>query len=306
MAAVNGITLSGIGDLTTTNTLVAEYIYLLAERQTLGDHPALMYAGSIDGRGSNVLKVSHLGLRGYDLPSATGDGSSVANTALTDGSTTVTVTRNSKAYESTGLARMVSGDKINATEFALDAAMAHASRLTEILADIVDGFAATAGTSGVDLDAATLLGAFGTTRVLNVEGAMLCILHGRQWTDVSVDIGTAIGGALANDAALGRQATMVMGSGWKGNIFGVDIIENNRIVTANGGADRAGACFGKGGVMWGDGTPTLDNPSLQMLLGKTLFEKDRNAKSDETAFVSHCFLGASLGIEAGTSIITDA
>jgi len=67
--------------------------------------------------------------------------------------------------------------------------------------------------------------------------------------------------------------------------------------------------FGRGGVIWADGTPPVNLPGQQALIGKVLFEIGRvngTGTSGETQFVSHGYLGASLGIEAGTSLISDA
>jgi hypothetical protein len=98
---------SGIGDLSLAAALSAEYILLAADRNALPNHPALQYVGDISvGAHSAVIKVPHIGLMGYNLLASTGDGTSVANTALTDGSTSVTVGRYSKAYEASDLAKM--------------------------------------------------------------------------------------------------------------------------------------------------------------------------------------------------------
>jgi len=307
MAAVNGIIASALGDLTTTEAINAEFLLLLAERGDLGNHPALYHAGSIDGKGANVLKIGHAGLMGYDVPGAVGDGTAVPNTAFTDGSTTITVARQAKSYEASDLARMVAGNVINPSNFAMDAAVSHSQRLIALICAIIDGFTPTAGSTGVDLDTATLLGAAGTSRVNNVGGALMTILHGQQWKDVVVDAGSALGGALQFSPAT-QSILHLNGSGFQGQWLGQDIFVNNRVVTANAGADRAGAVFGYGGVLIADGTPPTDDPSNQMLVGsKVLFERDRSAKPGETAFVSSSFQGVSLGLaSAGTTITSDA
>lgn len=114
---------SGIGDLALAAALSAEYILLAADRNALPNHPALQYVGDISvGAHSAVIKVPHIGLMGYNLLASTGDGSSVSNTALTDGATSVTVGRYSKAYEASDLAKMTAGaGGLSAQVFAMDA-----------------------------------------------------------------------------------------------------------------------------------------------------------------------------------------
>jgi hypothetical protein len=302
----NEILLSGIGDLTVASAISAEYLLLLADRNALPNHPALMYAGSIDGRGSNVIKVPHIGLMGYDSMSQTADGSAVANTALSDGSTTITVVRQSKAYEASDLSRIVSGDKINPVAFAQDAVQASALRLTDLICDVIDGFSSTAGSTGVDLDTAVVLAAIGAVRVANVPGPYMGVLHGQQWSDFILDAGLAAGGAIQMMGAT-QDMLILRGDGYQGAYLGVDWFISNRVVTANAGADRAGAIFGRGGVLWGDGTPPLDDSAKQMVIGgKVLFEQSRDAASGLVQYVSHQYVGVSKGLEAGVSVITDA
>ena len=63
------VVLSSAGDLTVAAALPNKFLLLLADRNALPAHPAIVagYAGSVSGRGSAVLKVSHAGLMGYDL-----------------------------------------------------------------------------------------------------------------------------------------------------------------------------------------------------------------------------------------------
>jgi hypothetical protein len=137
----NEILLAGIADLTTAEVLNGEYLLLLADRNALPNHPALMDVGSVRGRGSNVIKTSQLGLMGYDLLAATGDGATVANTALTDGASSVTVSRYSKAYEASDITRFVDSQGIlNAQTFAADAFASAQSTLANAIAGLVDNF----------------------------------------------------------------------------------------------------------------------------------------------------------------------
>ena len=90
---------------------------------------------------------------------------------------------------------------------------------------------------------------------------------------------------------------------------GADVFTSTYVPTANSSADRAGGVFGRGAIVWADGTIVNDDPTGQSMVigGKILFERARTAKSGLTAYVSHRYLGAAEGVDlCGVSIITDA
>jgi hypothetical protein len=316
MAAVNGNTYSSLSDLLVASVLDGNYVLLLAERNALPNHPALYRASMvIDGAGSNVIKVPHLGLMGYDLPAQLADGATVGSTALTDGSTSITVVRYSKAYTWTDLAKMVQPDgRVSPSVLAMDALASAASNETNLICDVIDGFSTTGGPgTGVDLDVASIMAIIGAGKVANFTGPQFMgVLHGQQWSDLIVDAGTSLGSAPGGNqqynpdlAAMAR----LRGDSYHGSWLGVDWFVNNRVPTANAGADRAGALFSRGGVMIGEGTfaGVVEDPTNQVLVGgRVLFERSRDAFSGETSYPMHQYIGVSKGIEAGITIISDA
>lgn len=305
----NEILFSGIGDLTLAESLSAQYILLLADRNALPNHAALVYAGDIQAGGaSNVIKVPLVGLMGHDVAtSTTTDGAAVANTALTDGSATVTVARYSKSYEASDLARMTQGGIIDPVLFAQDAMMSGALSLTSLIANLVDNFATVVGTTTVDATAGNFLDAISQLEINLVQGPYMAVLHPVQWGDIRKDLALSVGGAIQFAPATAEFIT-TRGIGFQGSLAGVDVFTSSFVPTANAGADRAGGMFGRGAIVWADGTIPLQGLPTQVVIGsKVLFEMDRTAKSGLTAYVSHVYLGASEGIDlAGVSIITDA
>jgi hypothetical protein len=304
MAAVNGIVLSGIGDLTLAEALNSEYLELLADRRSLPQHPALMYQGRINDMKSNVVKVSHLGMRGYDVVSQVADGAIVPNTSLTDGSSTITVVRYSKSYSASDLAKIVRAGILDPAIFAADAAQSVAGRMVQLAADVVDGFTLTGGTTATDLDAADILAVLGTADINELVGPFMGMLHGRQWADLQLDLGTAIGGSLQFNAAT-AELVGFKGQAFKGSWLGADWFVYNRV--NSDGTDRKGGLFGPGAVLWMDGAAPVEDPSQQMSInGDILFERVRDGKSGETAYVQHSYRGMSLGIQNGITIGSSA
>jgi hypothetical protein len=299
---------SGIGDLVVAEAVTAAFLLLLADRVALPQHPALFYAGDIAiGARSNTLKVPHVGLMGHDLATSTADGSAVANTALSDGSTTIAVGKYSKSYEASDLARMAAGNVINPELLAADAMATSALTLTNILANLVDNFSSTVGTTTVDATAANFLDAITTLEVAKVAGPYMAVLHPVQWGDIRKDLALNAGGAIQFAPAT-AELIATRGIGYQGQLAGVDVFTSTYVPTANSGADRAGGMFGRGALLWADGSIPADPDLPQMSIGaKVLFEKDRTPKAGLTAYVMHVYLGASEGIDAcGVSIITDA
>lgn len=322
MAAVNSMTFSSISNLSVASAIDTNYVLLLAERNALPNHPALFFTRPIDRLATNVIVVPHIGLDGYNLPGTVADGATVGLTALSSGQTTITVQRQSFARGATDLARMVQPDgRISPAMLAADAVRAHASQLTALICDVIDGFTNTAGPgTGNDLDVISVMGCIGAGRVNNLPGAAyLGVLHGQQWSDLIVDGGTSIGSAAGGTQNYNPQLAALQylrGDSYQGSWLGVDWFVNNRVVTANAGADRAGALVAYGGVMIGQGmfSGVVEDPINQFMIGSmgegvgamTLVERDRDAPAGETAWVSHSYVGVSKGIEAGITLISDA
>jgi hypothetical protein len=304
----NEIVYSGLGDQRLTEVLSSEVLLQLADRNALPNHPALFYGGDAMGRGSLAVKVPIVGLNGFDAMASVGEGASIANTALTDTSVVCTVGRYGKAYTATDLARLSNpmGGVINAQAFAQDAITSDAMLLTSLLANLMDNFSATVGSTGVDADLATFMAAQDTLQIANVAGPYMCILHSRQWRDIISDIALAVGGTAQFVLATPEQIA-VRGGSYQGNLLGTDVFVSNQVPSANGGADRGGGMFGRGAVIWCDSTIVVDNdPNLVLINGKLLFERERVARASTTGWVSTTHKGVIEGIDlAGVSIITD-
>lgn len=300
---------SDITDLRTAEALSGMVIQLLAARDALPNHPALMYAGSAEGSGSAVVKVPHIGLEGYNTLAATSDGAAVTATTISDGATTITVARKSRAYAPTDLAKLTGpAGQLDAAAFASDAVRSAAATLVELVAAVTDGFTTTVGSTTVNLVISDFLAAKAALANANVPGPYLCILHPQQWADLVSDIATNdSNGSVVFDPA-SPEAIARLGTGFQGDLFGVQVFTSTFVPTANAAADRAGGMFGRGAVIWADAAPIVDVPDSQILLGgKILFERDRDALSGLTNYVTHAYMGVSKGIDsAGVSIISDA
>lgn len=308
----NEILYAGLADQRLAEILSVNYIQMIADRNALPQHQALHYVGDLAGKGSTSIKVPHIGLWGYDLPSAVGEGSAVVNTALSDSSTVVSVAKYSKAYEQGDIAKFTDSLGIlNAQTFAADAMASSQLKLTSLIAALMGGFSQVAGATGVDFSLANWLAALALLEVGTqgsfAPGMAMAVLHPQQLGDLRTAIGTASGGAIQWLPA-SQDQLVLRGNGYRGQYMGVDLFSSSYVPTANSGADRAGGVFVKGAVLWGDMSISADNDPNQLNIGgKVLFERDRNALSALTAYVSHSYMGVAEGLDLnGVSIITDA
>lgn len=302
---------AGIADLRTVEALSNNFLSLATDRNALPLHPALVYDGDYAKRGTKARKVPHIGWGGYDRPQVVADGALVPRTTLTTGSTTVAVARRSKSYAASDLARFTDpeGGILNAASFANEAAAAHMLALTDLIASLMGGFSNTAGSTGTDLSLANVLAALTLLEVGSKSaipaGATMGVLHTVQAGDLRTAIATASAGALQWQAP--AEQLVIKGNGYRGTYLGVDWFASDYVRTANSGADRAGAIFVRGAVVWADMSQQAEGADQFSIAGKVLFERDREGRSATTDYVSHSYFGASEGLDNhGVSIITDA
>lgn len=299
----NEVLVSGIGDLIAGEVMANEFLLLLADRDaSILTHPSLFYATGLPN--SNVIRVPHIGLGGYDLLSATTPGSEVANTALSDGSTDVTVAMYAKRYNTEDQAKYLIGGKMDAAALGQDAALSVAQTLISLIANVTDGFTATAGTSGVNAAWSDVVTAKTKLAIAKASGPMLAIVHPQQWGDLEADT-LSLGAAPAQ--VLAGSLNAALGSQYKGQWLGIDFYVSSAVPTANAGADRAGGIFTRGAVAWADqAIPDEGDPNI-VNLGRARFERVRQGNYVATSWITSYACGVAKAIDgSGVSLITDA
>lgn len=284
-----------------------ELMLARAERSMLVDHPALMYLGNLGGSRSITKKASEIGLDGYDSLVAVAEGASVGATALYDASYTVTVGRQTKNYAYSGIARITDhAGQLDPARLAQDSLITKGQRLVELIANLVGGGSNEFGSTGVNLTIQQFFDAGTYLEGANVQGPFMCILHSKQWADLRDAIRTATGLVEWQPASAAMQ--VIMGTGYKGNLWGIDVFVTNRVPTANSGADRAGGMFGRGGILYADATPKIDPATIAIPIGSdATIEFERDAGADISKAHTNYYVGANEGEDARiASLTTDA
>ena len=306
----NEVLYSGLGDLRLAKILNNEIQLLLADRFSLRNHPSIANFGNIAGRGSSVLSIPQAGLDGYDLMTAVGsETSSASNVALTDSSADITIARYALRREISDLANMTDSVGLNVERLAADMVGGYEMAVTNAICDTIDGFSATAGTSGVDLSVDDFFSALFTLEQASVQTPYVSVLHPVQVTDLQNSI-RAEGGALQYIAAT-QEMLMAKGQGFAGSFLGVDIFKSSKVPTANAGADRAGAMMGYGAVGMAEGAVrpiAALGGALQFPAGTVIaVEYERSSATALTSITGNAYFGVALLQDAmGVSIITDA
>lgn len=280
-----------------------QFIRLQSVVGTLPNHPAIVYGGSISGTSSKVVTVPHYGF-GSDLLAAVAEGTAGTNTALTTGSTDVTVARMILQREVGDFARMTDEHgALSPMMLAEDAFLSYSRTLLDLIANVTDGYTATQTATST----MTLADHIAAVNKLSAAGAptpYLAIYHPKQWGEIVADIATTAGGSVAFDPAT-PEIVRVKGEGYQGNLNGVDIFTTTRVPSSGG--DRKGAIISAGAVCWADGVPPMDDPNNQILLGKVMLERERLPSSALTRFVYTAYVGVAFGVDArGVTVNSDA
>lgn len=287
-------------DLRMQKMISQEIRLLLTDSTNLRNTPFVDFVGSINGMGSDTIRVRKAGLDGYDAFTAfTGatEDSAVSASALTDGHVDVVCKRNSLAYEITDLASMTglnAGD-IDPFRIAESIANSYEALFANITGAAVAGFTTTKGSTGADLTIAVFLSAIQHLEKADsgkgAPGPYVALLHPKQWADLQDNILAQTTGILQFVAA-SYEAISAKGSHYKGNFMGVEIYTSSYIT--NDATDHAGAIFAAGALGFATGMPSPVGANEAMEMGEVSIEMDRDSVKAITSVVGHAYLGMSI------------
>lgn len=305
----NEITFSALSDATIAAALHQEILLKLGDRASLLGHPAIAYIGSVNGSGSNVRKAPLWG-GGLDQMAAVADGSSASNTAITNGSVSVTVARQALMRSATDLAAMTwayASPAALVEQLAADMVTSAQLRFTSLVTDVTDGFTATVGASGVDFSVTNWFSAQAALTQASAPGPFVAVLHPVQLTDLQASLRAETGPMQFVPAS--AEMLRIKGQGYAGSFNGVDIFVSSTVPTANAGADRAGALMSYGAVAYADGMPApiIGAGGVVISSGPIVVELQRDAAGAATKVVGNYYIGVAKAQDGmGVSIITDA
>ena len=288
-------------DLRLSKMISQEIRLLLTDSSNLRNTPFVDFVGSINGLGSDTIRVRKAGLDGFDAFSEfTGatEAGAVSDTALTDAFVDVVCKRNSLAYSISDMASMTglgAGD-IDPFRIADSIAASYDALFAKLTGATASGFGTVKGTTNTDLDVAKFLEAIQELEKASsgkgAPGPYVALLHPKQFADLQDSILGQTNGILQFIAA-SYDAISAKGSHYKGNFMGVEIYTSSYIV--NDGTDHQGAVFAAGALGFATGMPAgLPGAAESMEMGEVMIEMDREADKALTRIVGHAYLGMSI------------
>jgi len=279
-----------VANARTQEELSSAYGMLLAEESAaLLNVLGPSYVGDIAAGASNVIRVTD-----YDSAASNGYASrtevqAISPTDPAPAKTEVTVARYGFARQPSDLVKMTdSHGVLNPVLLAQDMLIGANQKLVELIAGLMPNFSATAGSAAAAASVDDFFDACSELRQANANGQLIAMLHAKQWGDLSKELATTSGGAIQFAPAT-QDALISRGSGFQGTLNGVQIYTSNR-VTADAGGYRGGI-FTTDAIAWADGTPVVEAPESQVLIGKVLFEIDRKPLTAQTDYVGNVWLG---------------
>lgn len=284
------------GDLRIEAMISQEINLLLRDVQNLRNSQYISYAGSINGLGSDTIRVRKAGLDGFDLfetPTNEGDAASIQD--FTDGHVDIAVARLALMYKMTDLASMTGfgGSDIDPFRLAQSMAGSYEASFADKTADAIDDFTNTVGSASTQLSVDDFFSAiFQLEKAASNKGALApfaAILHPVALTELQDSLRNETGNAISYMSAT-QEMLMAKGPGFVGNLLGVDVYKSSYVNDA-GGAYKS-AMFGVGALAYADGVPaSLPGAAQSMQMGKVLVEMEREGAKALTAIIGHAYLG---------------
>lgn len=282
--------MADIANARSTEELSAAFSFLLAESSdSILAALAPSYVGDIANGASNVIRVTDYDTSAYHTFTDRSEGVAISPTDPAPAKTEVTVARYGFARQPSDLVKMTdSHGVLDPILLAQDMLIGANQQLIELVAGLMSTFSGSVGSASAAANVADFFDACAELRKNNVNGQLIAMLHSKQWGDISKELATTSGGAIQFAPAT-ADALVSRGSGFQGTLNGVQVYTSNRVTDSAGG--YYGGIFSTDAIAWADGTPVVEAPESQLLIGKVLFEIDRNPLTAQTDYVANVWMG---------------
>ncbi len=287
------------GDLRLSAMISQEINLLLRDVSNLRNSPYISYAGSVNGLGSDTIRLRKAGLDGFDLfetPTNEADEATVQD--FTDAKVDIAVARLALMYKISDLASMTGfgGSDIDPFRLAQSMAGSYEASFADKTADAIDDFTNIVGSAATQMSVDDFFNAiFQLEKAASNKGAIApfaAILHPVALTELQDSLRNETGNAISYMAAT-QDMLMAKGPGFVGNLLGVDVYKSSYI--NNAGGAHLSAMFGVGALAYADGVPaSLPGAAQSMSMGKVLVEMERDGAKAITSIIGHAYLGLSV------------
>jgi hypothetical protein len=289
-------------DLRMAHMISQEIRLLLADSVSLRNTVFCDFVGSINGMGSDTIRVRKAGLDGYDAAqwsdfTGATEADAVSDTSLTDASADVTVKRRALAYSVSDLASLTGtgGADLDPFRIAESIARSYDGMFADLTAAAFSGFTdiETSGASG-DLTVNVFVAAI--QRLQNksgksVPGPYVAVLHPKAFNELQDSIRGETNGIL-QFIQPSYEIIKVKGDQYKGQYMGVDIYTSSYV--EDDGTDFAHGIWAPGALGYATGAPAIVGAAQVMEMDQVTIEFDRDPTKALTRIVGHAYLGLSI------------
>jgi len=212
-------------DLRLEKIVSQEIRILLKDSTNLRNTPFMDYVGSINGTGSDTIRVRKAGLDAGDFTAFTGatEASAVTDATLAQGGADVVVKRQALAYALSDLGGMteLSGavNGIDPFRIAESIANSYDKMFADLTGATVAGFTTVAGATGASNTVAHLVGAIQDLEAaasnVGAPGPYVALLHPKQWADIQDNI-LSLSSGIFTFVPASYEAVSAKGSHYKG------------------------------------------------------------------------------------------
>ena len=309
MATINPIRNSNLASngIRLSQMISQEVNLLLKDASNLRNSGLLSYQGSINGLGSDTVRVRLAGLDGFDSMAAASSeisDESANTTDLTILTADIQAARQFIIYEISDLAGMTSlgtPNDIDPFRLARSISGSYEARFAEMTGAAASSFTATAGLNTTTLSVDDFFDAifkleqagFGTGTAGGAPGPYACVLAPKAITELQDSLRNETGNAISR-----MQSSMDMlqakGDNYKGQLFGVDVY-SSALVEQNASSGFDNYMISPMALGYVDGIPMGVRGAADLMeMGKIVVEFDRHPMKSSTFIVGHAFLGISI------------
>mgnify|MGYP003321480916 CR=1 FL=1 len=288
-------------DLRMASMISQEIRLLLADSVSLRNTDWMTFVGSINGMGSDTIKVRKAGLDGFDAAlwesfSGGTEADSSTDQALTDGSADVAVKRRALAYSISDLATMTGmGADLDPFRIAESIAKSYDGMFANLTASAFAGFTDIENSqTGAALNVSALIKAINKLENKNgktVPGPYVAVMQPKTYGQLQDSIRAETSGIIQFIPA-SYEAISAKGTAYKGQFLGVDIYVSSYVT--NNGVDFLSALWGPGALGFATGAPSIVGAAEVMEMDQVTIEFERNAQKAKTRVVGHSYLGLSI------------
>lgn len=300
------ITFSNLeADLRMSQVISSEIALLLKDNASLRNTGYVKYAGSINGSGSETIRMRLVGMNGYNTftaPAANED-DAIADATLADAHADITVGRYLLAYSMSDLAGITSfgNSPYEIDPFNLSASIAQSydTLFAELTAAAAAGSTGTVGTTGATMTVSTFFDAiYNLEQAANpaglaagAPGPFYAVMHPKSLSELQSSLRSEQNNIVSQMFAT-EEMIKAKGQGYAGSLFNCDIFRSAHIDTD--GTDNQNFMADAGALAFADGVPSIVGAAEQMQIDKVAIELSRTPAKALTTITGHAYLGVSV------------